>query len=264
MEGNPTPPKTKGTRSLYLILGCGSVGFSVANELKKQGREVVLIDKDPERVKTLRDQNLEAIIGDVSDPKVLDSVGIAHISAVLILCSECEVNRELIEEIKKLSPSAHIVVRGSDPVHKEYLEDAGVDQVILPSTVISNAAVRYLERVESAKNSKDLLKVISSVDGQKLGIVTHDNPDPDAISSALALKYIASTVDVEAEILHHGEIGHQSNRAFVNLLNIETLKIDTINMEDYGKIAFVDVAIPGANNPLPEDAKVDIIIDHHP
>ncbi len=215
-------------------------------------------------MKALRDQNLEAIRGDVSDPKVLDKVGMTNISAVLILCSDCEVDRDFLAAIKKQSPDAHIVARASDPVHREYLEEAGVDRVILPSTVISNAAVRYLERVESAKNSKDLLRVISGVDGQKLAIITHDNPDPDAISSALALKYIASTVDVEADILHHGEIGHQSNRAFVNLLNIETMKLENINMKEYGKIAFVDVAIPGANNPLPVDSKIDIIIDHHP
>ncbi|MDY6865067.1 MAG: DHH family phosphoesterase [Halobacteriota archaeon] len=246
------------------MLGCGSVGFSVANELKKQGKEVVLIDKDPDRVKALRDQNLEAIVGDVSDPNVLDNVGTVNINSVLILCSECEVNPDFIAAIKKQSPNAQIVARASDPIHGEYLEEAGVDRVILPSTVISNAAVRYLERAESAKNSKDLLRVISGVDGKKLAIITHDNPDPDAISSALALKYIASTVDVEADILHHGEIGHQSNRAFVNLLNIETMKIENTNLDDYGKLAFVDVALPGANNPLPENSKIDIIIDHHP
>ncbi|MDY6966315.1 MAG: DHH family phosphoesterase [Halobacteriota archaeon] len=263
-ELNSASQKTKSKRSAYLILGCGSVGFSVASELKKQGRDVVVVDRDPERVKALREQNLEAFAGDVTDPKTLGKLEISNVEAAFILCSDCDVNKEVLTTIKGLSPNVHIVVRASDPVHKEALEDAGADMVLLPSNVIANAAIRYLERAESARNSKELLRVIHNVSDGKLAIITHDNPDPDAISSALALKYIASTINVEADILHHGDIGHQANRAFVNLLNIETNIIDDVKLDGYSKIALIDVAVPGANNPLPDDAKIDIIIDHHP
>ena len=244
-------------------MGCGSVGFTVANELRKQGRDVVVVDKDGDRVKTLRDQKFEAIKGEIGDPKILEKLEHARIETVLILSSDDESNKGALEKVKSLFPYSYIVTRAADPVHKDELEVSGADMVLLPSNVIANATIRYLERMESKIRAKELLSIISAAGEKKLAIIAHDNPDPDAISSSLALKEISKMVDVEAEILHRGEIGHQSNRAFVNLLEIDAKKIKDEEYKDYGKIALIDSAAPGANNPLPEDEKIDIIIDHH-
>jgi nanoRNase/pAp phosphatase (c-di-AMP/oligoRNAs hydrolase) len=100
----------------------------------------------------------------------------------------------------------------------------------------------------------------------KLGIIVHDSPDSDAIASALALKQIARHVDVSADILYRGEIGHHINRAFVNILGIEMKRIEREDeLKDYDKLALIDATVPGANNPLPPppEGNVDIIIDHH-
>jgi len=42
--------------------------------------------------------------------------------------------------------------------------------------------------------AKDLKKLIASVGDGKFAIIVHNNPDPDAISSAMGLKEIASSV----------------------------------------------------------------------
>jgi len=255
--------KTKTKGPIYLIVGCGSVGFTVANELKKLGREVVVIDRDRDRVKTLRDQNLEAITGGLDDPKVLEKLEQSKVGTVLVLSSDDDSNKNSLDIVKSLFPNAYIVTRAADPIHKEELEESGADMVLLPSNVIANATIRYLERIESKTHAKELLNIIQGAGEGGLAIVAHDNPDPDAISSSLALKEIAKTVGVEAEILHRGEIGHQSNRAFVNLLEIDARKIKGDEYKEYSKIALIDAAAPGANNPLPEGTRIDIIIDHH-
>ena len=222
-----------------------------------------MVDKDEDKVKTLRDQNLEAFVGEIDDPNIFDKLGHTKIEAALILSSNSNTNKRALENVKNTLSDTYIVTRAADPIHKEELEAYGADMVLLPSNVIANATIRYLERVESKIHAKELLNIIQSAGNGKLAIIAHDNPDPDAISSALALKEIAKAVDVEAEIFHRGEIGHQSNRAFVNLLEIDAKKIKDDEFKDYGKIALIDAAAPGSNNPLIEGAKVDIIIDHH-
>ena len=105
-------------------------------------------------------------------------------------------------------------------------------------------------------------------DSSELKIVCHNNPDPDCLASALALGRIAADAGIdERHILYSGEISHQENRAFVNLLDVDLEPFDPASIQDRSAgslVAFVDHSIPGANNTVPEGTAVDIVIDHHP
>jgi nanoRNase/pAp phosphatase (c-di-AMP/oligoRNAs hydrolase) len=103
---------------------------------------------------------------------------------------------------------------------------------------------------------------------EELTIVCHNNPDPDCLASAFALGRIAMTAGIdEHHILYSGDISHQQNRAFVNLLDIDLRPFEpgtAQNRSENSLLAFVDHSVPGANNRVPEGAPVDIVIDHHP
>ena len=93
-----------------------------------------------------------------------------------------------------------------------------------------------------------------------MAILTHDNPDPDSIASAVALQMIAQEYDLEADILYRGDIGHQENRAFVNLLGIElTSREESPPLSEYDAVALVDHMKSGD---FEGDVDVDIFIDH--
>jgi nanoRNase/pAp phosphatase (c-di-AMP/oligoRNAs hydrolase) len=106
------------------------------------------------------------------------------------------------------------------------------------------------------------------VDATELDVVCHNNPDPDCLASALALGRIAAAAGIdERHIFYSGDISHQQNRAFVNLLDIDLTQFDPAVIEDRpadSLLAFVDHSIPGRNNRVPEGTQVDIVIDHHP
>jgi nanoRNase/pAp phosphatase (c-di-AMP/oligoRNAs hydrolase) len=105
-------------------------------------------------------------------------------------------------------------------------------------------------------------------DGETLTIVCHNNPDPDCLASAFALGRIAAAAGVdERQILHGGDISHQQNRAFINLLEMDLTAFDVeavVDREPESLLAFVDHSTPGANNRVPAGTPVDIVIDHHP
>src|SRR6056297_2545975 len=94
-------------------------------------------------------------------------------------------------------------------------------------------------------------------EGSELNIVCHNNPDPDCLASALALGRIAATAGIdEQRILYSGEISHQQNRAFVNLLDIDLKPYEAPEVTDRpasSLLAFVDHSIPGQNNRVPDD-----------
>jgi nanoRNase/pAp phosphatase (c-di-AMP/oligoRNAs hydrolase) len=245
----------------YAILGSGSVGYLVAKELMQRGRKFIIIEKDKERAETLRDQNFETEVGDITQEDVIERILVPELEIIMILSSDVEANMKALSKIKAIRPDIFTIVRATDPLSKDKLEEMGADAVIYPASLIASATLHDLEKAESQRSANRLLDILRTVN--KLGIVVHDNPDPDSISSALALKEIARSVEAQADIMYRGEIGRQENRAFVNLLNIELTEVDKLNVKDFDMIALVDTAVPGANNPLVSIDKLGIIIDHH-
>ena len=98
--------------------------------------------------------------------------------------------------------------------------------------------------------------------------VADNNPDPDCLASALALGRISAAAGIDDHhIFYSGDISHQQNRAFVNLLDLDLKPFDAARITDRppgSLLAFVDHSIPGRNNTVPPDTPVDIVIDHHP
>ena len=106
-----------------------------------------------------------------------------------------------------------------------------------------------------------LVELLAEADS--LAIICHDNPDPDCLASALALKRVAEYAGVfDVEFFYGGEVTHPQNRVFVNLLDIN-LRHGADGVDEYDRVALVDCSIPGRNNGLDPDTEVDIVIDHH-
>jgi nanoRNase/pAp phosphatase (c-di-AMP/oligoRNAs hydrolase) len=243
--------------STYAILGCGSVGHAVAEELVERGKDVLIVDRDEARVEALRDQDLNAQVADIRDEEVAGLV--ADRDVVLIMASDVEANEAAVANIRERNDEQFVVVRASDPVTSDELTELGADVVINPSSVIADAALRALESGELEYKARQLADVIEGTEN-RLAIVTHDNPDPDSIAAAAALNAIADHLGVEADILYFGDIGHQENRAFVNLLDIELTPYADVDIDDYDTVALVDPAKAGE---VSLDREVDIFLDHY-
>jgi nanoRNase/pAp phosphatase (c-di-AMP/oligoRNAs hydrolase) len=242
--------------STYAILGCGSVGHAVAEELVGEGKDVLILDRDDGRVEALRDQDLNARTADINDPEVVDDL--ADRDVVLIMSSDVNANAVAVENLRAANGDQFIIARADDPVSADELSEVGADVVINPSAVIADSALRALETGELEYKAQQLAEVIDGTE-KRLAILIQHSPDPDSIASAAALRAIAAERDVEADIVYEGEIGHQENRAFVNLLGIELVARDAVDLADYDTFALVDA--PGGDE-LPVDS-VDIVVDHY-
>src|SRR5659263_483492 len=257
----------KPIKAMYAILGSGGIGLALSKELETRSKNIILVDNDSKKVDTLKEQNLNAVLGNIGDAELLLSLDIQNIESVFIMSSDIESNQKALNFIRKKAPDVQIVTRVNNYQQKEEMEAAGADLVVLPSNLpikaIASAIVQYIEKMKSVKLAQDLKKLINTVGDGKLAIIVHDNPDPDAISSAMGLKEIANSVGVKAEILYDGIIGHHENKAFVNLLDVEMGQAKDFKASDYKKIALIESSAPGVNNLLPQGTKVSIVIDHH-
>lgn len=96
-------------------------------------------------------------------------------------------------------------------------------------------------------------------------ILTHDNPDPDAMAGALCLLHVVSEAfGLEGVLLYGGIIGRADNRAMVELCEIPLCHIESYAALSRDRFICVDTQPSFTNNSLPEDADLVGVIDHHP
>jgi len=99
----------------------------------------------------------------------------------------------------------------------------------------------------------------------KILIVCHDNPDPDSIASAVALRHlILVKTGQDAVLSYGGVIGRSENRKMVELLEISLVPICKLNLSQFAVICMVDTQPDAGNNSLPAGQSVQLVIDHHP
>jgi nanoRNase/pAp phosphatase (c-di-AMP/oligoRNAs hydrolase) len=100
--------------------------------------------------------------------------------------------------------------------------------------------------------------------GQRVIIVTHDNPDPDAIASGWALLVLLRKVlDQPARLVGRGAIVRAENLHLMRVLSPPLELVDELP-EDEAAIVLVD-CVPTANNQPLNGSRVRVVavLDHH-
>ena len=116
---------------------------------------------------------------------------------------------------------------------------------------------------DARKRVEGLFKTVNGIDA--LLILTHSNPDPDAIASAVALRFLlAQKGGVEGQIGYGGIIGRAENKALVRCLGHPLRPLTDLAPDEAMSIAFVDTQPGAGNHSPPAGSAVVIVIDHHP
>jgi nanoRNase/pAp phosphatase (c-di-AMP/oligoRNAs hydrolase) len=96
-------------------------------------------------------------------------------------------------------------------------------------------------------------------------IVAHNNPDPDSLASAMALKHLlVKTIGQPVTVGYGGMIGRGENQAMVRELEIDIVPLDRLDLDQFGVVCMVDTQPGTGNNAYPPNRFVHLVIDHHP
>jgi nanoRNase/pAp phosphatase (c-di-AMP/oligoRNAs hydrolase) len=102
-------------------------------------------------------------------------------------------------------------------------------------------------------------------DARTLVILPHNDPDPDAIASAVALRaLLAKARGVESQLAYKGIIGRVENKALVRYLDRPLRRLKGSDLKASVPIALVDTQPGAGNNALPRGARATLVFDHHP
>src|SRR3989441_5009978 len=98
-------------------------------------------------------------------------------------------------------------------------------------------------------------------DADRVLIMLHNDPDPDAMASGLALRNVLRRTKTTAIIGAIQGVTRPENLRMVNLLDIHVEAITYESLKEYDRVAMVDVQ-PHYFGGLID--RVDLVIDHHP
>ena len=113
------------------------------------------------------------------------------------------------------------------------------------------------------KRLKQLYEAIGKA--KTILILPHNDPDPDAIASALALRHLLATkLGVEGQIVYRGIVGRAENKVLVRHLEHPLRRLTAADLNSTLPIAVVDTQ-PGAGNCALPPGRIPILVfDHHP
>ncbi len=127
-----------------------------------------------------------------------------------------------------------------------------------------------VEGVDIAGNGGQIVSYLRSlhaaVEGAtRLLILPHNDPDPDAIASSVALQWLLKEErDLESHIVYRGIIGRAENKALVRYLGYPLRPLAERELSGSLPIALIDTQPGAGNNVLPPSRDVSIVFDHHP
>ncbi len=117
--------------------------------------------------------------------------------------------------------------------------------------------------LDAARGVPELLSAIAS--SKKTLILPHDNPDPDSLACAAALRHLIQQKLGKTPVIGlSGIIGRSENRSLVSALDIPLVPISELLPKFQGSVILVDTQPQRGNNALPAEITPTVVIDHHP
>ena len=112
-----------------VVCGWGRVGREVARFLAASGRDVVVIDRNPER---LTDVPYPTVLGDVTEDRILEEAGIRR-AATLVAALETDADNLYVTLASRtIRPDLQIIARARNESSEPKLLRAGADRVVNP------------------------------------------------------------------------------------------------------------------------------------
>ncbi|MDA0668300.1 MAG: cation:proton antiporter [Planctomycetota bacterium] len=107
----PLPRDDASPEPHFIVIGFGPAGEAVAESVRRLPIRVTVIDLNPGLITRVNQLGLSGYIGDAMQSEVLEHVGVATASAVIVTVPAPDAARGMVELIRSISPDVHIIAR---------------------------------------------------------------------------------------------------------------------------------------------------------
>ena len=193
--------------------------------------------------------DIPPIASDGAEVHNWESIDIAKLSAFSI----SKTDRVIIstKDPDAFAPLIEKLSNAPEPVSALLLvEGKSILSAKTPSNVsildLSESATELVEkewrRLETRRKALELIKILSPA--TKIGILTQNDPDPDAIACGLALQTLLGRNRATAPMITFGAVTRSENLSMISLLTSQVLTVTPDELSQFDMIALVDVSPP--------------------
>ena len=143
--GLPSGPAMDGH---VVVCGFGRVGSAIGEALETFNVPYMVIETDPDIVKSLRARNVPAVFGDAAQRVILAAAQADQAALVILAIPENDRARQAVRRIRAFNPTVQILARVHDLAWRARLMEAGAAEVIQPEEEAASTLIRHaLERL---------------------------------------------------------------------------------------------------------------------
>ncbi len=136
--------KAKKEKNTYGIIGLGRFGYALALELAQAGADLVVLDRNEEKVRELREYTDSAFVVSNLDKKTLAETGIQNCDIAIIGIGE-QMDTSILTALNLVSLGVpHVIAKAASTEHGEILEKLGAE-VVYPERDIAQRLAHRLE-----------------------------------------------------------------------------------------------------------------------
>jgi trk system potassium uptake protein TrkA len=128
----------------FVIIGLGNFGYYLAKSLSEEGKEVIAVDRNQERIQGVQEFCSYAIAGDVTDKSIVDSIGIEKEDAVIVNLGDNISASVLVTLYLRDLDVEHIYVKIMSEDHGRAVEKIGATEVIFPERDLAKKLAKTL------------------------------------------------------------------------------------------------------------------------
>lgn len=140
-----------------LVIGMGTLGIHLAAKMQEMGNDVMIVDRNEERVQELSTQFKNSFVGDCVNEGVLRSLGVNNFDICFVTVGEDSYASLEITSLLKELGATYVVSKAKRARQADFLKRIGADEVFFPEREIAEKlAVRY-----NATNIFDYIELTS-------------------------------------------------------------------------------------------------------
>jgi voltage-gated potassium channel len=149
-----------------IICGLGKSGRSLARDLMRRGREVVVVENDDDRLQEAGELDCMIVDGDATQEATLLRAGVERAKSLVISLPSDADNVFITLTARELNPHVMIVARASQDHTAKKLRHAGAHKVVMPAAV----SAQLMSRMVLDPSAADWLELIAESSYKELDI----------------------------------------------------------------------------------------------
>lgn len=141
-----------------IVFGANRAGHAVLEALKEGGRDVLVVDHNPEVIRRLQRQGTTSVYGDIDDHELLNEIGVDRAKTIVSTAPNAAANLYLIRRVRQHSQKTLVVATAEQIDEALAMYDAGADYVVVPHLLGGEQTAQLLVAVEERTLKSHQLK----------------------------------------------------------------------------------------------------------